>query len=613
MATLRESGHYAIAGFLYQLIGSGVQAFQLLDGRQNNGEPSEVLLLECLGQDAAVLPSDGSGSKPKLIQYKYSTTGEIAPFDLRKILQSLSKSIRDLGMDVHQVEYKLVTNRRYSPKAEEWVAAKENHERLQQLIRSSCRTEIDEVPQLASIFQSLEYHQTSSAELREELLKTGSSFGMLDDEVRAGIDELIGLLMRRASESGRRIVRHRDIHKAFTGCETPLTLLSPESVRIRHDKVDQYKHDETRGQPTIPRLVSADIAQSILVHPVTVVIGDGGTGKTVAACDAVAIGLAELNTPPGFGLILRAFDVNHEAIKQTVAEWRNLAHHSDGQAWKRSISRLRGAFADNPLLVICIDAIDEKSGNARLPEDAQRFIREVIQDALEEHEAAGAPVTSIILTCRRFEELDNILRGGFSFEYPHNQICVLDFEDDEIELLAASLDRDVTNRIIERFPVRAARAVNVPSRAMRPVSAATLATIRHPVLWRFFSTLDPPTQHACLDGSTEGLDQLAEKYLDWFRKKVEMRITGLLRNECVTALVNVASQFHDNPAKVGQRNNDWLIPCDSAGCSRLHAIQIMEEALTSGILVQVEEDGRRWRWRHIWFCEYLFRSGVNGT
>jgi hypothetical protein len=614
MATQQESGHHAIAGFLYQLLGSGVESFEIFLGPRRADEPDEVLVLERFGQDAAVLPGSGGDKKPKLIQYKYSSTGDtIDPSDLRKILQALLKSVRDQSMEVDQVEYKLVTNRPYSPVSEQWGAAKEEPENvLEDLIRQSSTSEIDDVSELASIFRRLECARRTPAELRQEVLTAGCGFGMLDDEIDAGVDRVVGLLMRKASDPGQRVVRCEDIHKALTNYDAPYPLLSARSVQVRCDEVARCKRDETGGHPTIPRVVSGEIARAALEYPLTVVVGDGGSGKSVAACDAIAIGLRELQTPPGFGLILPAFRANSEALMQTIAGWRNLAQHRDGQSLKRSVGRLRGAFSGNPLLVICIDAVDEKAGNARLTEDAQWFIRDLVHYANEEFERSGLPVISIILTCRRAEELENLPRSGFPFESSHHSINVADFDDDEIKSLAATLDNGVKNRIIGRFQMRMAEPGRMPSFAARPVCALVLEAIRHPVLWRFFSTLGASAQHACLDGSTEELDKLAACYLDGFRLKAETRIGGLQKHECTMALETAAQQFRDAPVRIGERERDWLRPCISAGCSRLNAIRIFDEAMTAGLVLDVEKHGRRWRWRHTWFCEYLLRMGANG-
>ncbi len=142
-------------------------------------------------------------------------------------------------------------------------------------------------------------------------------------------------------------------------------------------------------------------------------------------------------------------------------------------------------------------------------------------------------------------------------------------------------------------------------------SPAPMKSIRHPVLWRFFSDLDVPNQHACLNGNSDGLDQLACAYLTWFRRKAERRIGGLVRDACLTALEAVAEHFRNNPAGVGEKVRDWVEPCIGAGCNRLHAEQIFGEAMTTGLLVGAERLGRRWRWKHPWFCEYLCRMGAN--
>lgn len=550
-----------------------------------------------------------------MIQYKYSSKGEpIVPSELREILQALLSSIREQRLRVDQVEYKFVTNRLDSPGTEQWGAAKSKPGNvLENLIRKSCKSPVDGISELAAIFRRLERAPRTPAELRGEVIEASRQFGMLDDEVDAGVDRVVGLLLRKASEPGRRIVRREEIHKALTGCDKPYRLLSAQSVEVRLDEVARCKRDETGGRTTIPRVVSTEIARAVLEHPVTVVVGDGGSGKSVAACDAITIGLQEPSAPPGFGLFVPACRASPEAVMREIARWRNLGYHSDGQEVKRSISRLRAAFPGNPLLVICMDAVDEKAGNARLPEDAQYFIRALICNAIEEHELLGIPSTSIVLTCRRQDELDNLVRGGFGFAAPFHRIAVDDFDDDEIKELARMLDSSVKDRIIGHLQMRGAGAGRMPSGAADPVSTAVLETIRHPVLWQFFSALVVPIQHDCLDGDVRGFEQLAASYRDWFRRKAEVRISGLQKHECTMSLKAAAQRFQGDPARVGEKERDWLSPCVAAGCSKLGAIRIFEEAMTAGILLEVEKHGRRWRWRHTRFCDYLIRSEVNGT
>lgn len=84
---LIERGHYAIAGFLYQLLGSGVAAFEILKGLKDGQTPTELLVVERFGQDAVALPVGDDGKKPRLIQYKFAMLNKpLAPSDLRIVL-----------------------------------------------------------------------------------------------------------------------------------------------------------------------------------------------------------------------------------------------------------------------------------------------------------------------------------------------------------------------------------------------------------------------------------------------------------------------------------------------------------------------------------------------
>jgi hypothetical protein len=598
MDTLRESGHYAIAGFLYQLLASGVEAIEVCSELLGDQEPREVLLLERFGQDAVALPTDARNTKPRLIQYKFSSKTEtIAPSEFREILQAFLKSVQSQGFDIDQVEYKLVTNRGLSRDAKKWDGAIEESE-LAELISASSQSDLADAQELARIYQVLEYDQQT----------TGARFGMLKSEIDARIDQLVGLLMRKAGRDGGRIVRPEEIHETLTGYANPYELLSGVSVELRREEVARYKNDETDGQETIPRTVSAEIAMAVLEHPVVVVVGNGGSGKSVAVADAVASGLQVVHEPPGFGLVLPALHANADAVMQSIARWRNLPRHQDGQLLEQSLSRLRVAFAHSPLLVTCIDAIDGKENRARLPEDVRRLILDLIDRAVSEREKHGTPAISVILTCRRIIELKKLSRGGIEFPYRYHRIDVSDFAVDEIRELAARLDRDIRERITHHFQMRSSDGMRPTPTTARPVSSGVMANIAHPVIWRFFSALNVQAQHACLDGLPDGFDQIATSYLDWFCEKAEIRVNSLMNDESRTALAAVAQRFQGDSGRKGDRETDWVTPCVSAGSPRLHAHQLFSEAMTAGILAEDESGGKRWHWRHRWFCEYLLRQ-----
>jgi hypothetical protein len=585
-----------------------VNAYEIYEGLQDK-EPTEVLLVECFGEDAVVLPAGDSGKKPRLIQYKYSDDGRtIQPSELRGILQGFLRGASRGGIEIDQAVFELVTNRPYSKGSGTWETAKlATGTKLENLIQGRSRSKVPDVGELALIFRNLRYKEATVAALHEELQKAGEGFGMLDEEIRAGVNELVGLLMQRAGSASRRVLPG-EVHKAFVGHANPYPLLSPKSVQRRLEKVADFKRWRTNGlAATIPREVSGEIARAVLEHPIVVVVGDGGSGKSVAVSDALTICLQAPS--PRFGLVLSALEANGEAVMSAIAGWRNLARHCDGQDYECSVGRLRRACPRDPLLIICIDAIDEKDGKAQLPDDVQSFIVRLMDRALRERQEQEYryPVTTVVLTCRNEKELGR-LSQGFRFERPYCAVTVSGFDDREVEQLIVQpgFDEKVGNRIAAHLELPAWQTSQLPLRSQRPVSPDAMEILRHPVIWQIFSRLNASTQHACLDG-VPGLDALGSEYLAWLCGKAERRISSLAHRECSEALLAVSQQFRDNPAKVADMENDWLRPCGKI--SPVHARLLLDEAMTAGIVVEEQSDARQWRWKQKWFCEYLLREG----
>jgi hypothetical protein len=235
------------------------------------------------------------------------------------------------------------------------------------------------------------------------------------------------------------------------------------------------------------------------------------------------------------------------------------------------------------------------------------FIGNLMDSAARDHQRHGHPITAVVFTCRRIDELKKLSRSGFGFPMPYHRVDVTAFDDDEVAQLILKLDSNVRSRIARHLQLPGWQTRQLPTRSEGPISTDAMEIIRHPVVWRFFAESDTGTQHACLD-AVRGLDQLGDRYFAWFCEKAEMRISGLRNRECSEALLAVCQRFEDNTARVGERGSDWLNPCDLAGCSQLNAKLLLDEAITAGILIEEESDGRRWRWKHKWLCEYLLRA-----
>lgn len=611
MGNHEESGRYAIAGFLYQLIGSGFEALDVYQGLPADQPPTELVVVERFGQDAAVFPAHGSTKKPRMIQYKYSSTNaKIRPQELREILQSFLDSVCATGHPIDQCEFELVTNRDYSPTLSELPTAVESGDRgkVGRLLRGATKSPIGELPELVNICFVLDRKLQTQEDFRRKIWNVGARFGMFDDEIGVGTDRLLGMLMAKAATPRPRIVTQEEIHRAFTGHSDPYELLSEESINRRREDTEKFKRFQTNGCSTIPRSVAEDIARSVLDHSVTVVVGDGGCGKSVAVADAVTICLQDRTEPPGFALVVPAMEAKAEYVMNAVARWRNFEQHQDGQNLNRSVGRLGRAFDKEPLLIVCIEAIDENAGAARLPGDVQTLINELIHQAAIHHQRLGIPRISVVISCRRIEELRKLTRGD-KFSRSYNPISVTTFDEKELAILAEPLEANVRDRLVNHLATSVLRTRSGRVKPLEPVSRDALEIIKHPRVWRHFAELPAVEQHQCLD-DVRCLDILARKYLKWFCATAEIRQSFRVR-ECCLSLLAVSQRFSDDHSRPAIRDSDWISPCVSKCGNDRNAWNLFDEALSAGIIVEEESGGRTWRWKQTWLCDYLIRKGID--
>ena len=101
MTDRTESGRLSIAGFLYQIVGSGAESCQVTLHVENDDDAGEILEMEQLGQDLAALPIGGGIAR--LIQFKYSSKyAEVKPSELRKILQTFLVCVEEAEKQVKE-------------------------------------------------------------------------------------------------------------------------------------------------------------------------------------------------------------------------------------------------------------------------------------------------------------------------------------------------------------------------------------------------------------------------------------------------------------------------------------------------------------------------------
>ncbi|WP_040769170.1 hypothetical protein [Novipirellula maiorica] len=382
---MKESGHYSIAGFFFQLLASASDALKLYFSDESKDEPIAVFSVEKLGQDGVIRPICGNSGKIKLIQYKYSSEGRmLGPNDLRKILEAFRKSVEASGLPARDFEFCLTTNRVLDAEAKAWMKTGKSKEKFKVYLHKNLS--VDSAKEyrhtvLYPIFRSMEYDHRDLAACENEITKIADRHGMHDHEIQAGINTIVGFLNEVARSSGERKVNRQLLLKKLVGHSDPVSLTSERSLGVQLDAVKLYKDRETQRTITIDRTVYNDIANAARCYPFVLVQGEGGCGKSVAVSEAARLNLESREHPPGFAIVVKAAELGQTSIQLAVKSWRKQVENPDQTEWELSIARLRRAKPDPPILAIYVDGIDERHGLQGLPSEARSVLSRLIFDA----------------------------------------------------------------------------------------------------------------------------------------------------------------------------------------------------------------------------------------
>jgi hypothetical protein len=620
-----DAGRFALAGFLYQLVGSVHHALKVLR-RPNLTDDScaAEFALEIYGQDAGAIGSGNTGKALELIQYKYSgdpSHNSIDEAELIEILQAFRKSKRAAkgGGYIH-IGFRLVTNRPLDDRATTMAskaASGELYDPLDKPKERKIRNKVVDAgrgprinPELRAILKALTREPLDEAEIRQEIKKCASDFGLIDGERAQAISRLVDFALGLAASANNRF-KLDDILEHLANFPQPRSLLNTQVREMIRADLENFRSRAGMQIDIIRRSVLDQIGAS-LSHALIVVVGSGGTGKTVILGELIKEVLESGSAVSRYLLIDSAYRIETTWLASVVSRWRNSregAHTSE--TTDRALARLEAVgIAERPLVIMGLDAIDEVNDTF----DAQRHVQTLLEFFIAEERDCRAmsrlPRATMIVTCRDEEELNRfgvLDRSGFgALDMPAAIISIGVFSEDETLRLINDL---TTSTVADRLRRQlAAGTVPVdPTPVGGPTTAAVEPeiheAIRHPVLWRCFSQMNESDQHRALSGEPEGLNELARRLVEWFCKKTQLRL-GESRPEVTRAvLIASASRFQD-PSRVGRRSADWVqAAIDVAGCAPLAADRWFREATSSGLVEKVSVDG--WRWRHRFVCEYL--------
>ena len=614
--SLIESGHYSIAGFFFQLLASANDALKLFLVEDDQNNPTAVFEIERLGQDAVAYPDNG---RPRLIQYKYSSVGaELGPTELRDILIAFKKSLGDGDLNANDVDLYLTTNRKLNSGSDDWNKAKSATE-FKSLLHDGVSEEVlTKLPYtlLWPIFQRLVISQLGPDDANSRIVSIGKQYGMLHHEIESGIQKVIGLLVQTASSPGSRSLNRTKLIEALVQYPSPYQLNGKVSADLQKGEVLSFRDNETQFpqtklKQTISRSISSQIALSTMSHPLVIVKGDGGVGKSVAMSDAALINLGDPKQPPTFALILKAADLERSSVQSAVKRWRNQNYNPDGNDLRQCLERLGGVSSFLPTIAVYVDGIDERGGFQSLSFDARQSLMGLIQSANAPSLADGTHSLSIVLSCRTEAELEGLGGGGFSPACSLMRISVGDFDHDELEALSTNLQGDaaVANRFKAHLSIGHSRRTVPKQSTLAPINPLRWKLLSRPIIWRFFAQLSDAQKHAFLDGAKDALEALANEYKKWFFNKVEQRLGQ--RDWAKSAFRSVAERLDKGKNPLQETYlNDWVVPLRTIHCPDVYHRQLFDEGLSAGIFEIIDTENLIWQWKHDWLRD-SFAKGDN--
>ena len=165
-------------------------------------------------------------------------------------------------------------------------------------------------PRWPRVFRSLELRKRHFADFEASFRSEAAGFGILPDQMDRRIDEILGLLFARLAQVGVGLSIQPNSNTALTDLADPIRLLSDPSQQKRLDVIAEFRGLETEGRPTQPRPMVDSIAKATIASPLVVVVGDGGSGKSVAISDVAQLCCRDRELAPGFAYLTKASSVN---------------------------------------------------------------------------------------------------------------------------------------------------------------------------------------------------------------------------------------------------------------------------------------------------------------
>ncbi|MCL5952222.1 MAG: hypothetical protein M1132_10965 [Chloroflexi bacterium] len=602
----QDGGRWALAGFLYQLVGTlsvavpigaasnvpitDLKNIDLLLSIRNMGTPIRIHP-EQLGQDAVFT----SGDECVIAQFKYSADANstISRNELKEIIKKLKSAARQAKAQGQIVTACcLVTNRRFTTRG-----------------RSSQKLWDTTTQQTHSY--AFRYKLASTAEWAERLRSFARSYGAIDSEIETRTNELVGSLIKQIGETqGDVVVTLDDFVRVYTGSPHSRRLTIEVTATLSRRRMDQFNQGISaiqHGNILIERDVFQQISRASKERALIVLYGPGGSGKSVALLQMMK---EVLDQHSSCCTIEFARNIPSNWVVDVVGEWRSQSGAINNDTPEVAIQRLVNANPNRkPVLWLGMDGLDEGIELV----DQKIYVQKLIRwfwDMETRLPQGSPPLATLIVTCRKESDFKRLMDfgPGYSGSYPE-AIRVAEFTPDELEIAERTVFPDFKLHLpsLGQSPNYASP---MPLGSSTPYSAVTLIdpeaarALKHPAMWHALMTLETGVQRKALIGEAEALRDWGGKFVQWFQHKARLHISQpVLDTQSLLRVLGVIAQ-HCGSVQPLRMVDNWINPATQTGIvTGAIAEMLYKEALSSGM---VEEDAISYsRWRHRPVLDYL--------
>ncbi len=370
----RHGGKWALGGFLYQIVGM-VSITARASSPVPISDPDELDEIDVLfitlvddGEDLqahherlqdAVFTRD---DKCVIAQFKYTTVSKkIYVGEARAIIEKLDKAAEDAEAEGQNVTAcVLVTNRELASKGKGGESAEQYWKEAEE----NCTGRYE-----------LRYVRRTLADLESDLCKFARSYGLLKDEIKDGIDRLVGRVFGQTGDLFDVSLSKCHLVESFTGCREarPLTVDVIRKQSLEEiDRFGEIVPVEQWNHELVEREVFESIIQAINEQRALIQLyGPGGCGKSIIIWQ-----LLDQLPPKRCCTVIHAEELLRTWVEGTVHSWRNLPGNTDDTA-DVAVQRLIEAnpTSPRPIMWLALDGLDE----GHLSPDCKSNIRKILR------------------------------------------------------------------------------------------------------------------------------------------------------------------------------------------------------------------------------------------